>query len=400
MINGLGGGKDAYVEVSIGDNRRFVKARVGIFGVKLGVATEPDGCEGMFVVPNWERAKQRAAFAQQGGRVRDDVFMTADWDLLPSVYMAFRQTFHIQHQYGLDFTAGEKTILQQLQERTLELNLRVLGVGRGIKRTRVMAELNRLSEELITPLKYARKDTKRAARAQFENLTLRDPITHQVNPQADRARLVAGREDLHQRLNEVLRIEPRIIARQQVLLSLIHIAELKLAATQHFLDLLLDSARFESQLNGLPRRVLADRCELFAQSLEVLDFRPYRKMCLLTAADLRHARDLLRKARLSKDDRIRLKKFLTRCQVAIRIKNVQVDIERLIFKLMRDEQRKIASDKVAAKVAMLRKAIKSIDDSMLKRPVVSIALDHLTVPGKEDYLTEIKKALRTTSYYL
>jgi hypothetical protein len=204
------------------------------------------------------------------------------------------------------------------------------------------------------------------------------------------------------RVDEIMRIEPRILGRQQVLLSLIHLAELYLEVTKNFLDKLLEFDGFTPLFDSNRRAVVADHIEFLAQELQLLDFNPYRQMCVRTAQDMRSARDILRLRRMSSADWSNLRELLMRCHVAITLKNIQVAIERVMLKLTLLEHRGgvIESSELLPEVASIASQLMKCDDSVLDLPVAAGSNDFVKLAREYLYLTPGPANLATVKDFL
>ncbi|MBI4090397.1 MAG: hypothetical protein HY422_00030 [Candidatus Komeilibacteria bacterium] len=371
MIHALGGGIDRQIVIERDAKSVFLIARAGIFGIFLCIVTHPSKYAGMFLVPNWERSKQKTLANPDTARRQPE------WQIVPSVYAAYRQTVHILHQYGAKLNEGEKQLLIQARETALQLNLRALGKGGRTPIARVHESLQGLIMQIADPLKHVRNVYKLEARRQV--LAMLGGNGEPINRPAARARAVAARTELQNRVDEIMRIEPHILGRQQVLLSLIHLAELYLEVTKDFLDKLLEFDGFKPLFEYPRRIVIADHLEFLAQELVTLEFNPYREMCLRSVEDMRSARDTLRLKRLSREDWQRFRELLKRCDIAITIKNIQVRIERSILHLTKfqHEGGTLPTGVTLLEIQTLIQELLDCHDSILEKPVCTTALGHL-----------------------
>lgn len=398
MLSPLGGGVGRAVRVQREDGEISTICRADIFGVFLCVVIHPEKYTGMFLVPNWERSKQRALANPETAR------RGPAWQMVPSVYAAYRQSLHILHQYGAQLDEGEKKLLIEARDTALTLNLRALGKGGRTPIPKVHEKLRALALQIADPLQNVRNTHKREARNHM--LAILDPDGEPINRPAARARAVAVRNELSNRVNEIMRIEPRILGRQQVLLSLIHLAELYLEVPKDFLDKLLEFDGFKPLFDRHRRAVAADHLEFLAQELELLDFNPYREMCSLTVRDMRGARNILRKEKLTREDWQQFRLLLKRCHIAITIKNIQIGIERSILHLLKFEHEggTLPTDVTLLGVQTLIQKLAACDDSTLEKPVCKTALGHLDTAKHlllnyetEPKLEELKRSVRQAS---
>lgn len=369
MAQRLGGGTTRAFRIQISGNESPVTARTGIFGVRISVITSPEKLAGMFLVPNWELAKQRA-------RAKNAPPNGPEWMLVPSVYAALRQTMHTLHTYGVTLREGEKSLVESLREKTRELNMTVLGLGMGGDPELIRADLQALRSAILDPLRRVRNENKVAAREQLIRALAITDSRGRVNPQAARARTVSADHSLSERMDEMLQIEPRIAARHRVLLSLIQLSESCLDAVSNFLALNARHDAAQRQTDPLTRKQIALQCIFLAQSLDALDFWPYREMCARTAADLRRASHLLSARKAPEAHEVT--SALNRCRVAITIKECQVAFERAIYRITRAahrDQTPRTQESVMTAVFTARDALRRLDDTCLARPVAARAAE-------------------------
>ena len=134
----------------------------------------------------------------------------------------------------------------------------------------------------------------------------------------------------------MLHIEPHILARQRGLWILIKLSELRFETLHRYVAELLKHDGFKPLYGHRRRLMVATRLESLAQELEAIDFEPHQSMCALTIADLRAARDILRRSKLTGGDWQALRTHLLCCQIATILKRKQIALERVIVSVMRN----------------------------------------------------------------
>lgn len=349
----IGGGRGTTVQVIVKDKAVHVQTRLGLHGVRsLGVVMAPGEYAGMFVVRN------------------EDI---DGWQLVTSVYHAFRQTWHVLLKYGLDLTMGEKSVMAQIAGYFMELNLCVLGLKPGARiddyrervSTKAIQGANLIGASPVRP-------SKRNARQQLVAVAKGNDRRGRLNPGAAMARTIAGRNAILGRLErEIMRIDPHIAKRQRVLIAMIQLAEAHLCGTEDFVRRLLAFNGLKPVFQFRSRLVVAQQCEFYAQALARLDFHPYREACDETLTDLRLARDLLRAGFPSKDDVHDIRKILVRCRSALAILHQVVAVERIIYQMTRaiDGGRRDARSRWQLECFKIESALKAVDESSFRHPV-------------------------------
>ena len=362
-----------------------VTARMNILGLNFGIVLRPREHAGKFLFRNVD---------------------ASSWQLVESVYHALRQTEHILYKQGLTPSRGEKKLLRQLRKTGLQLNLCALELGTDMRRHALQRDYDRLAMQITGSLIGARNRSKKAAADQVSHLTGTSHSVKIANFPADRARSETARRKLGERANEIQYIGPRIAARQHALINLIGTAETELEIAREFLVPFLKHHGLSLLIHSTQRRIVADRCEFLAQDLIQLNFRPYSKMCILSASDLRTVRDLLQHRALTVGIIKAIRKCFTRCLAAITLKNLQIDIEREIYRLMQAEQSgtKVPRALLRRKISTIDNALAGLDDSILAQPVARGARTQLAYAAaacklrkESEIRREMKKRLKLAS---
>ncbi|MFH1171142.1 MAG: hypothetical protein V1778_01210 [bacterium] len=372
MAGPLGGGKLQRILVIVGAKREHhtVIARIGLWGVAgLGVVTEGEFA-GSLLVYN-----------------RD---VESGWQLVTSVFHAFRQTFHILHGYGKDMGYGEKGKMARAAQLARELNLAVLGLGLrraniATLRSQTRGAITAASRQIGTP----RRLTKQQALTHLSALAKVTDRLGRANPGAMRARTVETREALLLRIDrEILRIDPRIFQRQRTFINLIQYAEMIiLFGVRDFLETVLTDVGLAQLQNPVYRLVTRQHCQYLAADLERLDFAPYRESCVQTALDVRSTAEILSNS-LDDGGTQEVRALFAKCQNAMALKAVQLEIERLLYILMRDGKRPSFDPRAfSASIQNILLELAAVDETGFRLPVrdfaaecLSCALEHIDSP--------------------
>ncbi|MEK7584746.1 MAG: hypothetical protein AAB490_05885 [Patescibacteria group bacterium] len=334
-----------------------LSVRMNVFSLGFGIIQKPDRYAGRILVRN----------------------VDADyWQIVENAYYAYRQTEHILYRYGINFYHGEKNLLENLREGALRLNLRSLGIEGGSRTRRDQEQFDGLVARFTEPLTHARKLTKTAAREQIS------AVLGSRNLPAVRARTVAARGRLLERFEEVLHIEPHILARQRGLWILIKLSELRFETLHRYVAELLKYDGMKPLYDRSRRLAIATRFESIAQELESIDFEPHRSMCKLTIDDLRAARDVLRKPRLTREDWQTLRTHIMCCRIATILKRKQIALERVIISIMRH----LLRESPQLPVMTIKRAISGILE-----PILHMSDEKLRVPVIEEFTGHMQKAL-------
>ncbi|OGY89380.1 MAG: hypothetical protein A2677_00610 [Candidatus Komeilibacteria bacterium RIFCSPHIGHO2_01_FULL_52_14] len=370
-----------------------------LFGVLMRIVISPRELAGYFLIPNMELGRRRMHNLEPGSE------LVMGWMVVPDVYAAFRQTEHTLRGYGIRLNKGEKHLLRKAADLAVQLNLRALGCSTGPSAARLRWQLKRLIDKILEPLYYARDISQKQARKQLEAMMAEQNPGGSLNLPAIRARSVKARTLLDSRIHEIMTIEPKILARQRVLLTLIELAKLRLEAAKHFIDRLLAHSELQPVLTDENRAGIADQCGFLAKELSDLDFEPYTKMCQLSAHDLRLAQHTLRLPHLNSMRIHYLRRSLWRCQTAITIKNEQIGLERIILGLSRtevlDDRRRAGLENDVRRFIW---RLARINDADLTQPVIKNALHRLDeaiklIAGNPEKGSrdQIKEALKSAS---
>jgi len=186
--------------------------------------------------------------------------------------------------------------------------------------------------------------------------------------------------------DEIMYIDPRIEARQKVLVNMIQLAELRLRSLNDLLTKLLErDGLLPLTLNLRRRQVVATQLQYYAEDLGAIDFNPYRHACAKTAQDLYNAAVFLKASRYINATNLRIiRRLLVNCHSAIAIKAQQIEIERLIFRLTKivTGRKAIApafTESIRAGMNRISGELDRINEQGFRRPVCREAINQLIV---------------------
>ena len=371
MTAAIGGGIVQCITIPLGEQRTklSLSARMRVFKQGIGVVLNPEEFAGMIVVPRWEELQKliAAGASPKNFRWRSEHL---NYEALGGVYHAYRQTWHILAKYGLDLTSGEKAKMETVRQLARELNLTLLGLAPGAR----VAEARRATTEAVktftATIGEPRTLPKAAAKEQILAAARGADSRERPNPSALMARARAAERNLEERLEDVMAIDPHIVARQKTLLNMIQLAELRLEGLDHFLELLFRRNGLLPLLDPRKRKVVATQLEYFAQELDRIDFHPYRNACQNTARDLRETRDFIRvAARMDSAAMLTIRHSLARARSSVAIKGLQKEIERLIFILTRAlilNEKRIATRRIGEMVSRIEERLDGTTASLVK----------------------------------
>ncbi len=380
MSKPIGGGMRETITVPWKKGTVAVEARMGLFRLPLGVVVEPADHAGKILVPHWE---ELAALLPPGENRRRFRWRSKHlhWHMVASVYHAYRQTWHILAQYGVDLRTGEKASLQQAAIAARQLNLAVLGLAPGMDIAGMRAATKETIATVAASLGQPRKLSKAEAAGQLAALSKGSDRSGRVNVSASMARSLKVYDLLLERLQEeVMVIDPHIEARQKTLVNMIQLAELRLQRVDDLLALMLRRDGLKPLFDHTQRKVVTAQLRYDAQDLETIDFLPYRRTCQETARDLRDAAAAIERGPLDRRGMLAIRTLLEKSRNAITIKRCQIEIERLIFQVMRVEQqsaKRIATEAIHATIVSVKRALSRVEERGFRHPVCAEALRHL-----------------------
>ncbi|MBI4414687.1 MAG: hypothetical protein HY566_00425 [Candidatus Kerfeldbacteria bacterium] len=338
----IGGGRVERIAVVTGETPAFVDARMMLFNARLGVVQHPEERAGSIVVPRWMQRRQRPngtihkdekAFRNHRERV---------YTLVPSVYDAFRQCWHILYQYGIDLTMGEKAELDEAARALRAFNLKVIECEQKGKLSELRAATAELVSRTSALLGKPVSSTKESAVLHLLALGKGIDSRGRWNPSVLMARATKAHSLVRERLEqEVLSIDPHIQARQHVLVTMIQVAELRLGALDHFVHALLRRGTAQTVAGtSTLRATLAQQCAWFSQDLSAIDYHPYRIPCADLVRWLDELARLLRMRHPTHDASSVIRKRFLACSHALRTLAALKELERMNFRLLRYEHNK------------------------------------------------------------
>lgn len=343
------------------------------------IIMSPPKDAGQFLIPRWEDL----LYVLPPGVSRKNFRRTPDQVRLlrvPDVFSALRQAEHICRGYGNDLTAGEKSTLRQAMTMARDLNLTVLGLHRmdsTLEEKRV--ELNKLTRRFLGLMGEPIDLPKREALEKVQSVGVGRDRLRRLNPSALAARSAAARRRIEEREAAIARIEPHIVARRRRFLSLIHQAKQAMETLDHFLTNLLKKENWRAFALGTKTNLVEAHLSMLAEDVRRIVWNPYRETCLETYRDLCRARADIRERRL-----VQVWERLTTCSNALRLKQVQVELERLIFRLTWLLNDKVMpSAEMAAELQIglcdIKNTIVQVDERRFRKPVKANALRYLDI---------------------
>lgn len=379
MAKLLGGGTVRKILVSEVE----ITARMNVFGLGFGIISDPPKHAGKLLVRNVDR----------------DI-----WQIVMDIYHGYRQTWHILAKYGLDYSAGETPALLKALKFAESINEAVVELPSEATIRDVQSVTQHALQSLEAILRLPRDRAKRSAREQVLALKSGNDSQGRVNPSAAQARLTRLDDRLRMRVEDgIMSIDPRMAMRQRAFINMIRFAQYHLRVSHNFLTLMNRRRSFEFDLRH--RRALAVRFLSLARALSRLDFNPYREMGSLTAQDMFHIVKLLQHSRFGREELHTFGMLQQRCTNAVGMKMQQIELERMLFQIMRSMQHRSVrfdTDSAARRIETVRDALSRMDDRMFRKPIRTKALASLTealvdLAGKQPDLKVVKQHLKDAS---
>lgn len=396
----IGRGRVSTVQISVEKEIIKVRARVGLFGSTLGVFTEGNFA-GRIAVPFWEnqiiyeiiKMGEKPVYTKE----------TLIYQVVESIFHALRQTYHILYSnYGISFQYGEKKHLQEAIAAIERLNLFALGLRQ--KTIETDKELfQRRVEAIFGQISLRPRDQRKK-----EVVTYLKQIGWQadrellINPAVIRTRTIAAKIRLQDIVNDILSIEQKIVARRQVLISIIEYIELHLKGARHFLNLLLKEENWQSFIKSdlTSRKKVQDQLTFFMMEFEKIDIEPFAFSCRMIVKEFREAREAIKEGNY---DLVR--KLLSTSRESLKRRAIRTDLERVIMKitLYLTPQRKTKPfdwQRTIGQVRELVQRLKGVDEKYFVKPACREALIPLNVafaflkPQKVSNLEMVREYLK------
>ena len=375
----IGQGKLETVKISVKGKIKKVKARIGIFNSSLGIFTDGN-ITGCIAVPFWEN--QIISEIVRKGRQPVYTKDTKIFQVVKSIFHALRQTYHILYDnYGISFQHGKKQSLVEAISALESLNLFTIGFGGKTSRKDKKIFQKKVKEILdqvgISPRDQRKKEVKKY----LEMIENKADQERSVNPGAIRAQTIAVKIRLQDLVNDILSIEHRLVARRQVLISIIEYIELHLKGARHFLELLLKPEywqRFKKD-DSINQKRVQDHLIFFAIELGKIDIEPFALSCQLAAKELKAASNMIKKNKYDEAYRI-----LSISKESLKRRAIRTDLERTIMRitlfLLTDKKAKTFTwQKTIAEVEEIIKRLDKVDETDFVQPACQRAITPLMV---------------------
>ncbi|MDD5566782.1 MAG: hypothetical protein PHH01_01160 [Patescibacteria group bacterium] len=353
------------------DRPGVVQARVNLFGTDIGVATEPIDLAGCLLVPRWEDVLSQLPVGRRQRYRWEPTDLRCQ--VVGGAYKALRQQVIVCHQYGLTLKQGEKSVV--LEARTLgqRINSAVVGL-RQHNVEEVRASLQPLIREILEQpgMTKPRSLPKREIQRILAKLERVEDSLGRANPGALIVEALRTVELTDERLLEaIMRVEPIVVMRRQVFINLIQWAE------WIFGDLidLCDKSLRPRALRGMSRidvRRLQGHLWEMAQRLDGIDYYPYVVNARYCARELRSAA-----ACLASGEWREFRSLITRALMSARIKQAQILVERVIYRLLISilgGWKRIAYEAIKRDLDAATQIVRSIDESGFSRQIRSEVL--------------------------
>ncbi len=242
------------------------------------------------------------------------------------LYEAIRGRFHTLSQYGIREEKGELQLMSEFAEASREIIILLLDYS-GLTQKEFI-NLNKKIAELAFRLEKVRKPTKKEARDYFKSsLNITDSLGR-INPSATGAKTVAAERRLKMRKEEIYRIASRLGMLELALITEKNRIEKDvLRPIRSFLASLENHTVFkeknvsESEIMGY-----ATRLWMWISDLETVDVEPFLFPVKMLQNEFERVRELLRKRQFA-----RSKKILKKSLEALRLKEIQSDLEKIIL---------------------------------------------------------------------
>ncbi|MDP3964879.1 MAG: hypothetical protein Q8Q20_04485 [bacterium] len=390
-VKKFGGGSEQWLTIRVKGKQRRILVRLGIYGLRwFGVIQRPLGLAGQIAVYNHDRQC---------------------WQVVASIYHAYRQIWHILWQHGVDVHTGEKSRILKVIELARELNAAALGVSAAtVSQAELRQQLRPKIYEASRLLGRPLRPSKQKAKQQLVAIGAAQDSRGRINPTVQQVRSISAVNRLWERLeDEILVIDPQMRRRQEVVVTLIQWAELVVWTTYEFLLLLVRNGGMVHPFLDSHRREVARLAIFYAQGVERIDYLPFRGTCHETASDLRKLAAIIeanRGAELQKQ----IPPIVRVCRSALLLKRMQFLLEDWIDGVARELAEAGCSrfpfTTLRRDLEVMRRELRKIGDRGFRKPVCQsaiAALDEtltLFVEDGQPELGRLKDSLKAISFVL
>lgn len=325
----IGGGEEQKISIVYKKKQMSVSARMGLYGTWLGVVLDGP-CTGYIIVPRWQDVSKLVSSSRDIPRIkwtRDKI----TYPVVPSLYYALRQAFHILYHYGSSLQEGERYLVLESLKAARELNYAALGLRKGNveKYERAFRAIVDKIEAQIGTRFY--NPYRLEAFQYFQKL--RNPRDKLGRP-SETVKMVqakAAERRLQMRIEDIGYIIPVTREWKKALEIIKDMIELRLQEAKAFLTDLLNEDRYKKSTQDVVCRArIVSRLLTLAQEMHRIDIQPYTFTCLMCVKELPKARDLLLDGKVE-DARLILDISLR----SLQLKDIQRQIEDYLMQVVK-----------------------------------------------------------------
>lgn len=323
---------------------------------------------GQFAVPRW-------LDYYSSGQTRE-----LRYQLVPNLYLVFRQAIEILYRYGRVFEDGENKKMWQAIEAAQNLNQTIIR-PRGKAIDSLTEQLSGKVDSILSGIGQARNPAKKRAVTRLNQVSTLYDSLDRINPGAKRATVLAARRDLQRRLySEMAFIEPKIAMRLWAVGKTLDFAEYILADARSFLSAIEKYLGDHKNISGYVAERMISRLVYIAENLNLLDFQPFVANYRLSVFELERATEKIRDQEFGQ-----ARALIRRARQSLKVKTIQGAIENLILKISLDLLNRKESDRTGylLVLGMLIADLKRIDERGFKRRVCRRAVNWLYKASRE-----------------
>lgn len=375
MASSFGGGRVKQIQISDNGRLQPATARVDIFGTDIGIVH--DGPH-RIAVPQWRN--QLINDLLRAGRPPRYTPDTLVYQVVGDVFAGVRYTHRVLYgNYGVDFYSGMKGRLMKAIGVLDQMSLLALGFRKGTI-DRHIGDFQRMIGEVFTLVGTDPTDLRKKKVITYgERIKCGRDSRGQVNPSAAMMQIIAGKKDLQSVVESIMSIEPSIIRRQQVLVSIVNYAEAVITGVRQFLDLLLMGDNFTKiEETGDEREKVLISLGFYRQELQTIDIAPYYRTCFAIRDEFRRAIEDIKEGKF-----VHARRLLSRSRESLKIRGVRLDIERMLMLVMLNETdpraHPLALPELYTHLADCVRRLSAVDERGFALPVLKDAIPHLGI---------------------
>jgi len=378
--------KDVKIAVRHGQKSeiRTVPARL-LYGGLLVVFTAEE-MAGKIGIPYWENQLRHELERQKIAAPLTMDFLI--FQVLPDLYTALRQTLHILFaNYGRTFkSGGEKQHLEQAIREHAKVGEYFLGLRKstyeGMSK-KIQLSVERILAQIGT---QPRDEHKRHALGKLVQVGKVVDSLGRVNPYAKIPQVDISKLEIAERLAVITKIEPHIVARRQVLKTIIEMAELKFRALRDLLVRLLPHLEAEYfSAHGdleLRQKVNYHLAQLVGE-LNQFDMNPFAKLSVRIQAEVEAASRLILGGNFTS-----ARSVLTPTLESLKLRILRTEMEHLITflsQLLFQPQQPLEQSKIKrikGDLKNFRARLATIDERRFQKQVCMRALSRVSEAEK------------------